>query len=110
MYHNFKTYQLSLNLYKKSKSLRLRNPLKNQFERASLSIVLNLAEGASKPTIKDRVKFYNISLASLRECQAIFDIIENKFLKSEYNILGAHIWKLIQNPGKPFSGDLKPET
>ena len=80
----------------------MRNPIKNQFERASLSIVLNLAEGASKPTIKDRQKFYNISLASLRECQAIFDIIGHIVLKEEYDILGEHIWILIQNPENPL--------
>ena len=62
----FKTYQLAINFYRNSRNLNLREPLKNQFHRASLSIVLNLAEGSAKPTAKDRRKFYRISLGSLR--------------------------------------------
>ena len=71
----FKTYQLAINFYRNSKKLSLREPLRNQFHRASLSIVLNLAEGSAKPTAKDRRKFYRIGLESLREVQAILDII-----------------------------------
>ena len=44
----FKTYQLAVDFYKNSRQLHLREPLKNQFERAALSIVLNLAEGSCK--------------------------------------------------------------
>jgi len=32
----------------------------------------------------------------------VFDIIEHIVLKEEYDILGAHIWKLIQNPENPL--------
>ena len=71
----FKTYQLAINFYHNSNKLSLREPLRNQFHRASLSIVLNLAEGSAKPTAKDRRKFYRISLGSLREAQAILDIV-----------------------------------
>jgi len=99
MRKKFRTYQLALKLYKKTRTLKLMNPLRDQFNRASLSIVLNLAEGVSKPTVKDRVKFYHISLASLRECQAVIDILEDERLLQEFDILGAHIWKLINNPG-----------
>ena len=60
----FKTYQLAINFYRNSRNLKLREPLKNQFHRASLSIVLNLAEGSAKPTAKERRKFYRISLGS----------------------------------------------
>ncbi len=41
--------------------------MKNQFQRAMLSIVLNLAEGSAKSSHKERRKFYEISLGSLRE-------------------------------------------
>ena len=93
----FKTYQLAINFYRNSRKLNLREPLKNQFHRASLSIVLNLAEGSAKPTAKDRRKFYRISLGSLREIQAILELIENYELIKQADQLGAFLYKLCQN-------------
>ena len=93
----FKTYQLAKQFYHKSNDLKLREPLRNQFQRASLSIVLNLAEGSAKSTPKDRRKFYRISLGSLREVQAILDIIGHTRLIKEADKLGAYLYKLCQN-------------
>ena len=93
----FKTYQLAKEFYHKSKNLKLREPMRNQFNRASLSVVLNLAEGTAKPTAKDRRKFYRISLGSLRELQAILDIVGNTKLIKEANKLGAYLYKLCKN-------------
>ena len=93
----FKTYQLAIQFYRNSRKLSLREPLKNQFHRASLSIVLNLAEGSAKSTPKDRRKFYRISLGSLREVQAILDIIGHQHLIKETDKLGAYLYKLCQN-------------
>ena len=93
----FKTYQLAINFYRNSRNLNLREPLKNQFHRASLSIVLNLAEGSAKPTAKDRRKFYRISLGSLREVQTILDIIGHQNFIKETDKLGAYLYKLCQN-------------
>ena len=93
----FKTYQVAVQFYHKSNSLKLREPLRNQFQRASLSIVLNLAEGSAKLTPKDRRKFYRIALGSLREVQAILDIINHIELINEADKLGAYLYKLCQN-------------
>ena len=93
----FKTYQLAISFYRKSKDLKLREPLRNQFQRASLSIVLNLAEGTAKPTAKDRRKFYRISLGSLREVQAILDIIDHQSFIKEADRLGGFLYKLCKN-------------
>ncbi len=58
----FKTYYLATQLYRKSNNLSLRGPIKNQFQRAILSIVLNLAEGSAKSSNRERRRFYEISL------------------------------------------------
>ncbi len=92
-----KTYQLAIKFYKNSRSLYLKEPLENQFKRAILSIVLNLAEGSAKPTAKDRRKFYRISLGSLREVQAILNIVNHKNLIEEADRLGRYLYKLCKN-------------
>ena len=92
-----KTYKLAVEFYQASKGLYLKDPLRNQFKRAVLSIVLNLAEGSAKPTAKDRRKFYRVSLGSLREVQAILDITGNKNLIGKADMLGGFLYKLCQN-------------
>ena len=77
----FKTYQLATQFYHKSNNLGLKGPMKNQFQRACLSIVLNLAEGSAKSSHKERKKFYEISLGSLREVQAILTLINHQKLE-----------------------------
>ena len=94
---NFKTYQLAKQFYHKSNNLKLREPMRNQFQRAILSIVLNLAEGSAKLTSKDRRKFYRIAFGSLREVQTILDIINHVELMKEADKLGAYLYKLCQN-------------
>ena len=93
----FKTYQLALKFYRNSQRLHLCSPHKDQFKRAASSIVLNLAEGSAKPTAKDRRKFYYISLGSLREVQAILDMISHVELAQQADRLGAYLYKLCQN-------------
>ena len=93
----FRTYQLAISFYRNSNHLKLKQPIRDQFHRAVLSIVLNLAEGSAKPTAKDRRKFYRISLGSLREVQAILELIENHQLIKQADQLGALLYKLCQN-------------
>ncbi len=49
MLQNFRTYQKAKDLYLSCQDLKLKNPIKDQFNRALLSRVLNLAEGSGKP-------------------------------------------------------------
>ncbi|MAZ49452.1 MAG: hypothetical protein CME65_12905 [Halobacteriovoraceae bacterium] len=67
MSKNFRTYELAMDFYKECRKIKLNGAMKNQFERASLSIVLNLSEGSGKPTRKDRARFYFIAYGSLKE-------------------------------------------
>lgn len=62
--------------------------IKDQLKRASLSIVLNIAEGAGKYTKNDKRNFYIISKGSVNECIAIFRIlkIEAKISEESFKI------------------------
>ena len=91
---NFRSYQLAMEFYRESQKIRLKGPMKDQFERAVLSIPLNLAEGSAKPTAKDRRKFYRIALGSLREVQCILDLSGEKELFAKADILAAHLYRL----------------
>ncbi len=72
--------------------------LKSQFLRASSSVTLNLAEGAAKPSTKERAKFYRISLGSIRECEAIMDLLnlQNAQIKEQLDSLARHTYKLCK--------------
>ena len=91
---------LAIEFYKECFILKITDGvIKDQFKRASLSIPLNISEGSAKPTRKDRAKFYSIALGSLRETTTILEIIgNNKELLNKADVLGAHLYKLIQNP------------
>lgn len=50
---NFRTLDLAKTFYKDCQSIKLKPPFKDQFDRALLSVVLNLAEG-SAPEVRSR--------------------------------------------------------
>jgi four helix bundle protein len=47
--------------------------LSSQVKRSALSVLLNLAEGASRKSIRERCRFYEISRSSCVEIDAAFD-------------------------------------
>jgi four helix bundle protein len=49
--------------------------LRDQLDRASVSIVLNFAEGAGRRTLPDKSRFYTIARGSATECAAILDLL-----------------------------------
>ena len=77
-------YSVILNIISNTK---IDKNIKDQLKRASLSIVLNIAEGSGKYTKKDKKNFYIISRGSVNECVAILRIlnIENKISKENFN-------------------------
>ncbi|HUT22403.1 MAG TPA: four helix bundle protein [Candidatus Bipolaricaulota bacterium] len=50
--------------------------LKDQLKRASISIVLNIAEGAGKYSKNDKKNFYVVAKGSVNECVAIMRIMK----------------------------------
>ena len=54
--------------------------LRDQLERASLSIVLNIAEGAGRKTVADRRRCFTIAMGSLLECGALLDVLSRRRL------------------------------
>lgn len=99
MLQHFKTYQLAVQFYRLCKELKLPSHLRDQLLRASSSIVLNIAEGSAKPTLKDRAKFYFIALGSLRESQATLDLMGDApvTLASLSDQLGACLYRLCHS-------------
>ena len=96
---NFRTYELAKHFYKECQKLKLKAPYRDQFDRALLSVVLNLVEGSAKPTAKDRKSFYAIAMGSLRETQAILDLCGyTEQLKLSDPVAGC-LYRLMQNSG-----------
>ena len=94
IFQNFRTYQLAKEFYQNCKEINARYHLKDQLLRASLSVVLNLAEGSAKSSTKDRKRFYRVALGSLRESQAILDLLNRNHELKIADSLGAHLYRL----------------
>ena len=60
--------------------------VKDQLDRASTSIPLNIAEGNGKYTIKDRCRFFDIAHGSALECAAGLDLLVAKGKLAENQI------------------------
>ena len=90
----FRTYQLALELAKDCRGIRLKGPYENQFQRAVLSIALNLAEGSAKKSAKERRRFYETAFGSLREVQTIVEILDLGEIREKCDRLAAHCYRL----------------
>lgn len=96
MLRDFKVYRLAKVFYAQGKTVSLPLFLREQFLRASASVVLNIAEGSGRRTAAEQRRFYNIALSSLRECQAILEIedVDRLDLRAVANEVGAILFKL----------------
>jgi four helix bundle protein len=54
--------------------------LRDQLDRASVSIALNIAEGAGRFSPPDKARFYAIARGSATECAAIVDVLLSRSL------------------------------
>ncbi len=95
---NFRSYQTSVQFFRETEKLRLKGELKDQLHRASLSIVLNLAEGYGKFKGKDQIRFFKMAYASTKECQALLEVIEaDTLLRQQIDQLGAMLYRLVKS-------------
>jgi four helix bundle protein len=83
-FQRLRVYQLGLDhldmvyhlttTFPKSENLNLRS----QLERASTSVVLNIAEGSTGQTDAEQARFLGLALRSLMECVACLDVVERR--------------------------------
>jgi four helix bundle protein len=57
--------------------------LRDQLERASVSIALNIAEGAGQRSRPNKSRFYGIARGSANECAAIIDLLRARGLAND---------------------------
>jgi four helix bundle protein len=88
----------NLNVYKKAKELnkevlilskenkQIDYYIRDQLKRASISIVINIAEGSGKFSKADKRNFYTISRGSTYECVSLLELIfdENQITKEKF--------------------------
>jgi four helix bundle protein len=70
-------------------SIAAKAAAKDQLDRASTSIPLNVAEGNGKFSNKDRARFLEIARGSARECAAALDVLVARKLAMPDQIDGA---------------------
>jgi len=71
-------YRLALEFAVLASSIVLpagRRELRDQLDRAALSIVLNTAEGAGRTGAADKARFYAMARGSAMECAAVLDVL-----------------------------------
>lgn len=76
--HRFDAYRLALDFRRivvRWLPLR-RTELSDQLDRASISVALNIAEGAGRSTPRERARHYTIARGSAVECLACLDLLE----------------------------------
>ncbi len=98
--HHLKSYQLAVEFYREAKAVSLPHYLKDQLRRAASSVGLNLSEGTGRRTPKDQVRFFQIALGSIRECQAVVELESDAFTAAQRDLLdhlAASTYKLIRN-------------
>jgi len=83
-FEKFPVYRLSLDFVREAEELLVKldlpknSRLADQLSRASLSIPLNIAEGAGRYSRPDKKNYYITARGSAFECVAILDVLMSK--------------------------------
>ena len=97
---HLESYKLAVQFYREAKAVSLAHYLKDQLRRAALSIALNISEATGKSSMPDRLRFFEIAMGSIRECQAITELEADSFTNQQKDLLdhlAASTYKLIKN-------------
>jgi len=111
--HHLKSYQLAAEFYGEAKGIELPYYVKDQLRRAALSIALNLSEATGKRSMRDRVRFFEIAMGSIRECQSITELESHAFTALQKDLLdhlAASTFKLIRNSAIQKPNRLPPSA
>ena len=113
---DLEVYKLSLDLVENIYQLTKRFPVSENFgltaqlRRAAVSVPSNIAEGASRASTKDFIRFLNMSSGSLAEIETQLVIAEridyivfNDELKSKITIIRKMLYRLKQSLNKKLS-------
>jgi len=87
-------YHVALELHCMCSTLvaSLNRIVKDQLERASLSVVLNVAEAGGRRSRRDKARYYAIARGSATEVAALLDVLERRRLASPAQIRsGRHL-------------------
>ena len=93
----FRTLNMAIAQYHEIKKLTFKGEIKDQIQRAALSVCLNLSEGNAKAKTLDRKRFFNIAYASQKEVFTILLIENTQSLYQKADHLSASIFKLYQH-------------
>jgi four helix bundle protein len=118
-FQRLQVYQLALDHLDMAYCLTPRFPrsenlnLRSQLERASTSVVLNIAEGSTGQTDAEQARFLGLALRSLMECVACLDVVERRrYVQTEelsaIKALGHQLFVKIQ--AMRYSLNRRPET
>ena len=91
-HESLEVYQLSIKFHLGVMDLlppRSSPTLRDQLERASTSIILNIAEGAGRRSPADRRRHFVIAQGSTYECAAILDILRLRKIAQPSRCLNA---------------------
>ena len=95
----FRTLDLAIEFYEKTKGLQLQGNLRDQLHRAASSISLNLSEGNAKRTEKEKKRYYHTAYASVQECKTILCLakLNEQEIYDQADKLGGYLYNLLKS-------------
>ncbi|MFA5839599.1 MAG: four helix bundle protein [Candidatus Margulisiibacteriota bacterium] len=108
MFENLEVYKKAMHfmvdIFKLNSSIKDRN-IKDQLQRAALSIPLNVAEGQGRMHGREKRQFYNTARGSLMECIPLIQVCRSLNYISEEKYLS--LYALADKTGKMLTGLIK---
>ncbi len=96
---HFRTLDLAIEFYDLTQKVVVTGHMRDQLQRASSAIAMNLSEGNAKGSANEKRHFFQTSYASLRECQTILKLlkVEDAKVNDRADQLGASLYRLVNS-------------